>query len=1079
MPPSTRGCVWTRWCPPSLSCPAPYAARPYWYDSACFDFRVSMVAVLNVAEKPSAAKALAEILSGGRGQSRTGRSKYNRIFEFPYRVRGTQCEMSVTSVTGHLMGHEFRDEAHRGWGRCDPVSLFDAPLVKRVSPGAKDVARNLVELARRAEWLILWLDCDREGENIAFEVRQACLEANPRLMVFRARFSALVFSDLSRALEHLEAPNERASEAVDTRAEIDLRIGAAYTRFLTLSVGNRFAGALPPNNADGTSTLLSYGSCQFPTLGFVVRRYWEVQDFSPEPFWAIRFSLAGGAGAGRGGGGAIKAADFEWERGRLFDRGCAEALFGMCAREGELAEVLAVDGRETRHWAPLPLNTVDMQKRISIKLRIGSDRVMQVAEKLYQEGYISYPRTETNVFEDSYDLKQFVRLQAEEDAPWSSYARGLLGAGEEGGESEDAGAGPRFRQPRAGKDNDKAHPPIHPTKFARGLSGQEASVYEFIVRHFLACVSPDAIGHQTKVTCELSGERFSTTGVMISALNWYEVYRYYKWNVRDIPVFSVGQQLPPRGLQLAEGATRAPPLLSEADLIALMDKEGIGTDATMAQHIKNIQDRGYATLNSQRQFSPTPFGLAFVSAFEAMGYDLHLPRLRAAIERGVQAICDGQSTKATVLRDALSYMEDVYRGAQGKARIMEDVFREFFGEPQGGPRGAGPTGGGGGGGGGTGSVARGRGGDPTWGLDDEVDNGDGFGLAVAPPDGALGGGSGYSTGSGPPVPQGASIGRGTAQQGYNQGGRCNRCGQAGHSTSLCPQAGSWTSTRPSPLGMESAGRGSGSGVVAQVSSFGSAPPLLYTSAPAPSYASAPIPSYASVPAPSSSFNAAFYNQAPSLQPTPAAAGGPAPSGGSCYRCGGTDHWARDCTQPEAGGGGSSSRGGGGGRGGGVVAHGATLDRTAAAAGAVEGAHPVCPCNGQPFQRKTSQSSKNPGRDFYKCTACDAFHWVDAYIEGGSAAGGGGIPSAAGAGGGYGASGSSFGPGAPSSGSGAGGGCFRCGGDHWARDCTRPPDFSGDQGPSARGNRSGGRGRRGGRGGWRGGRSAKRPRRGGH
>ena len=89
--------------------------------------------VLNVAEKPSVARAVSDILArtGGSGtaRSRPGRSPYNRVFEFPYSISGRPCNMLMTSVSGHLMEMDFTEE-HRKWNSCEPLSLFDAPVRK-------------------------------------------------------------------------------------------------------------------------------------------------------------------------------------------------------------------------------------------------------------------------------------------------------------------------------------------------------------------------------------------------------------------------------------------------------------------------------------------------------------------------------------------------------------------------------------------------------------------------------------------------------------------------------------------------------------------------------------------------------------------------------------------------------------------------------------------------------------------------------------------------------------------------------------------------------------------------------------
>lgn len=145
--------------------------------------------------------------------------------------------------------------------------------------------KTLEREAKKAQWLIIWTDCDREGENIGFEVIDVCRAVKPGLKVFRAKFSEITRGSIDRALQQLAQPDLRVSRAVDTRQELDLRIGAAFTRFQTMRLQKKF-----PNNL--ANMLLSYGSCQFPTMGFVVERYKAIGSFVPEDFWKIRGDLS-------------------------------------------------------------------------------------------------------------------------------------------------------------------------------------------------------------------------------------------------------------------------------------------------------------------------------------------------------------------------------------------------------------------------------------------------------------------------------------------------------------------------------------------------------------------------------------------------------------------------------------------------------------------------------------------------------------------------------------------------------------------------------------------------------------------
>ena len=102
----------------------------------------------------------------------------------------------------------------------------------------------------------------------------------PRLNVYRAHFSALTKQEIEHAATNLTPPNKHLADAVSVRQEIDLRIGASFTRFQTLLV----------RDIVGAQGVISYGPCQFPTLGFIVERHHQVVDFVAEPFWYIQLA---------------------------------------------------------------------------------------------------------------------------------------------------------------------------------------------------------------------------------------------------------------------------------------------------------------------------------------------------------------------------------------------------------------------------------------------------------------------------------------------------------------------------------------------------------------------------------------------------------------------------------------------------------------------------------------------------------------------------------------------------------------------------------------------------------------------
>lgn len=472
----------------------------------------------------------------------------------------------MTSVAGHLMSHDFPSQ-YRQWSSCDPSALFDARIDTFVNDDNKPIAKNIEMQARQSQILYIWTDCDREGEHIGTEIREVAFKSNARLKepgkAMRARFSNIERAHVINAARNPVPIDEAQADAVASRMEIDLRIGASFTRNLSLTLQPLF----PP---DEQKNVISYGSCQFPTLGFVVERYMRVRNFVPETFWSIKVSHEKDG---------VKV-NFNWARGHLFDRAAVVVLFERCLL-ARTAKVTKVQTKPTSKWKPLPLTTVELQKCGSSFLRMDSQRVMKVAEALYQRGFISYPRTETDQFDAGMDLRALVQKQTQGDR-WGAFAQGLLDGG--------------YQAPRNGRNNDKAHPPIHPVNFVviSTLSADEQKVYEFVVRRFLACCSEDAKGSKTEIALLYGNEVFNTSGLTVLERNYLDVYPYDKWtSSQELPRFTEGETFEPTEARIHEGQTSPPGYLTEPELIGLMDANGIGTDATMAEHIAKIKDRKY------------------------------------------------------------------------------------------------------------------------------------------------------------------------------------------------------------------------------------------------------------------------------------------------------------------------------------------------------------------------------------------------------------------------------------------------------------------------------------------------------
>ncbi|KAK5956296.1 DNA topoisomerase [Knufia fluminis] len=596
--------------------------------------------ILCVAEKPAIAKAVAGHLAGGRLTTHNVLgSQYVKNYEFTYNFPlWGNCEVTMTSVLGHLTGLDF-DSRYKNWRSCPPSQLFEAHTNVTIDQDKKAIAENIAQQARWSKVLFIWTDCDREGEHIGSEVRDQAIKGNSRIQVKRARFSNTEKNHVIQAARSPIDLDERQANAVAARIELDLRIGAAFTRFQTLS--------LQPLSAKLENQILSYGSCQFPTLGFVVDRYYRVRNFKPETFWLIKVVHKRDN---------IKV-NFNWKRVHLFDRAAVTILFEQCL-DSKLAKVTKVQKKPKSKWRPLPLTTVELQMQGSRYLRMNSHEVMAVAEKLYQKGFISYPRTETDQFARDMDLKALVRKQIQHQT-WGQYAQSLIDGG--------------FQQPRAGRNNDQAHPPIHPVNHVGpgALDANEKKVYEFVTRRFLACCSEDAKGEATDIEIELVPEVFHAHGLVVLERNYLDVYVYDKWeSSQQLPQFKLGETFEPTEANMTDGKTTAPSYLTEPELIGLMDANGIGTDATMAEHIQKIKDRNYVQTrpkagggrNQVQEFIPTVLGVALIEGYDDVGLDVSVskPFLRKEMELKMKAICEGRKSRREVVEESLEQYREVF-----------------------------------------------------------------------------------------------------------------------------------------------------------------------------------------------------------------------------------------------------------------------------------------------------------------------------------------------------------------------------------------------------------------------------------
>lgn len=250
------------------------------------------------------------------------------------------------------------------------------------------------------------------------------------------------------------------------------------------------------------------------------------------------------------------------------------------------------------------------------------------------------------------------------------------------------------------------------------LNDDERRVYEFVVRRFLACCSEDAKGESTTVEVEYGDETFFTNGLLVLQRNYLDVYPYEKWeSSQQLPNFTVGETFEPTEANITDGETTPPGYLTEPELISLMDANGIGTDATMAEHIAKIKERDYVktqpragsargdTINSRgarggrgrggrggrgggnvggggnsvQQFIPTTLGVALIEGYDNVGLDTSLgkPFLRKEMEIKMKEICAGTKTRHDFVHETLEQYREVFVRTQQQVEVLKAVSDEL------------------------------------------------------------------------------------------------------------------------------------------------------------------------------------------------------------------------------------------------------------------------------------------------------------------------------------------------------------------------------------------------------------------
>jgi DNA topoisomerase I len=580
---------------------------------------------LIVTEKNNSAKKIAEILGGS--------PKEDKSYKVPhYSWSDADGDHMAIGLKGHVLNPAFPED-YSNWQKTDLHDLIDAELIKE--PTDKNVVRAVRKVAKDADELVIATDFDREGELIGLEALQEILEVNPGLeaSVKRARYSALTKEEIERAFSNLDELSYPLAHAGWARQDIDLLWGATLTRAVSLAT-RRFG-----------SNFLSVGRVQSPTLALIVERELERRAHKAEPFWEVLAKFEHPDGS----------FEAHHETDKFWKREEADAAVAGTKSPGTVKEVAS--RRNTRR-PPTPYNTTAFTTDASSRLGITPSRAMRLAEELYMDGFISYPRTDNTVYPSSLPITELVRSLVK--IPDFAAAQSLLDG---------------KLTPTRGKKETTDHPPIYPTQAVNpsGLDGPKRRVYELVARRFLATFGEPMITESTRADIEAGSETYFVRGSVVVDPGYAAIYTYARSTDEEIPKLEEGQQLPLDGDPwILDKETQPPSRLSQGKLVEMMEERGLGTKATRADIIQKLFDRGYVYANPP---IPSETGIAMYAAFKKYVPEMATPEMTARLEQEMDQIASGEMTRDDVVGDSRKLLHQTYDEIDGS---REDFAKQIW-----------------------------------------------------------------------------------------------------------------------------------------------------------------------------------------------------------------------------------------------------------------------------------------------------------------------------------------------------------------------------------------------------------------
>ncbi|HAY05534.1 MAG TPA: type I DNA topoisomerase, partial [Hyphomonas sp.] len=505
-------------------------------------------------------------------------------------------------------------------GSVDPDNDFemvweaDSKSAKRIS----DIASALKD----ADTLILATDPDREGEAISWHLVEALKKRRAlkkETLVERVVFNAITKNAVTQAMEHPRAIDAELVDAYLARRALDYLVGFNLSPVLWRKLpGSRSAGRV-----------------QSVALRIVCDRENEIEMFRPQEYWNVVGELR--APDGTHFEARLHSLDGETlKKFTLGKKGDADRALEIVRVGGY--SVTSVEAKPVKRNPPPPFITSTLQQEASRKLGFTAKRTMQAAQKLYEEGRITYMRTDgVNMAEEAYVAARAM-IQ-------SNYGARYLPENTR-------------RYSSKAKNAQEAHEAIRPTTITvlpeairAHLNADQYALYELIWKRTVACQMAPAQFDTVAADITVGEGTFRATGQTLAFAGFLAVYQDDEDEEESkLPALAEGETLPVDRLYGEQHFTQPPPRYTEASLVRTLEENGIGRPSTYAPIMGTIQERGYVEQREKRLY-PTELGFVVNDQLVQHFPDVFDVGFTARMEEALDAIADDGRNWVEVLRE--------------------------------------------------------------------------------------------------------------------------------------------------------------------------------------------------------------------------------------------------------------------------------------------------------------------------------------------------------------------------------------------------------------------------------------------